>query len=132
MLYSDAMFYRGMFSDRGGLTSLIFAICGELSSCQWCTLSKRGEARWQKRVKEKGSAFSNFFCFSGSFIDINIPDFSKLFSDVIAGQYRTSAPSVEIEVFKLDWYYWLVEEIYPRWRRFLYHSELHLLLCASH
>jgi hypothetical protein len=60
-----------------------------------------------------------FFGCPGSYNDINILNCSPLFSAVLAGNFPPAAPAVDIEGFKLEWFYWLVDGIYPRWSRFV-------------
>jgi Plant transposon protein len=60
-----------------------------------------------------------FLWLSRFFNDVNILNCSLLFAEVLAGNIPPSTPSIEIEGFDLKWYYWLVDGIYPHWRRFV-------------
>jgi hypothetical protein len=73
--------------------------------------SKRSAIRMEVIWDESLWIWHAFFGCPGSYNDINILNCSTLFSDVLAGNFPPAAPAVDIEGFKLEWFYLLVDGI---------------------
>ena len=59
------------------------------------------------------------FGFPGAMNDINILNASEHFNDFLAGAFPSTIPSYTIAGQTFNWYYYLADEIYPRWKMFI-------------